>query len=194
MVHGVPPFPYVRESLETLQDEADVIVVSPTPGEALVREWEEHDIARYARVIAGQEMGTKSEHLALRRQGQVPARPHADDRRRARRHKAARANDALFFPINPGHEDESLGALLQRGLWPVPGRQYAGAYEAGLIAEFERLLPEMPALEEVGRCRRMVIGKGPRDRVCSPSTQVARAAATQGAGRSAPTCGASACW
>jgi len=59
MVKGVPPFPYVRESLEKLTDQADIIVVSATPGEALEREWVEHDISRYAAVIAGQAMGTK---------------------------------------------------------------------------------------------------------------------------------------
>ncbi|HEX8203181.1 MAG TPA: HAD family hydrolase, partial [Isosphaeraceae bacterium] len=35
VVHGVPPFPFVRESLEALEGRADVMVVSATPGEAL---------------------------------------------------------------------------------------------------------------------------------------------------------------
>ncbi len=38
LVHGVPPFPYVRESLEALQGQTDVVVVSATPGEALTRD------------------------------------------------------------------------------------------------------------------------------------------------------------
>jgi hypothetical protein len=42
MVRGVPPFPYVRECLERLADEADMLVVSATPGEALSAEWQEH--------------------------------------------------------------------------------------------------------------------------------------------------------
>jgi len=65
LVHGVPPFPYLRESLDFLADKADMIVVSATPMEALTREWKEHDIARYVRVIAGQEMGKKALHLEL---------------------------------------------------------------------------------------------------------------------------------
>src|SRR4051812_3306301 len=36
MVSGVPPFPYVRECLERLSDESDMLVVSATPGEALI--------------------------------------------------------------------------------------------------------------------------------------------------------------
>src|SRR3990172_613509 len=63
MVHDVPPFPYVRESLEKAATKADMIVVSQTPTEALVREWKEHSIDSFVSVIAGQEMGTKTEHI-----------------------------------------------------------------------------------------------------------------------------------
>ena len=40
MVHGVPPFPCVRESLQKLCPRADILVVSATPHSALLREWE----------------------------------------------------------------------------------------------------------------------------------------------------------
>ena len=39
------------------------LVVSATPGEALQREWVEHNIDKYAAFIAGQELGSKAEHL-----------------------------------------------------------------------------------------------------------------------------------
>ena len=74
MVHDVPPFPYVRESLELMTGHADAIVVSRTPLEALVREWREHNIDGHVKVIAGQEMGTKSQHIHLAAQGK-----YADD-------------------------------------------------------------------------------------------------------------------
>jgi phosphoglycolate phosphatase-like HAD superfamily hydrolase len=64
IVKCIPPFPYVRDSLVKLQDRADVVVVSATPIEALEREWQEHDVARYTALICGQEMGTKKEHIA----------------------------------------------------------------------------------------------------------------------------------
>ena len=44
IVKEVPPFPFVRESLEFLTGKADVMVVSATPGEALEREWAEHGL------------------------------------------------------------------------------------------------------------------------------------------------------
>ena len=112
MVHGVAPFPYVHQSLKALNEQADLVVVSATPCADLAREWKEHDIAPYIRLIAGQEMGTKAQIL------QHSAQPHY-----ASEHilmigdapgdlKAARANQALFFPINPGYEEEIVAAFL----------------------------------------------------------------------------------
>jgi len=144
IVHGVPPFPFVRDSLEELQSHADVVVVSATPGEALTREWEEHDISKYVAVIAGQEMGKKAEHLDLAAKGKY--RPDhvlmlgdaPGDL------KAARANDALFYPINPGHEEESWQRFLEEALPKFLAGEYAGAYEEKLIEDFHALLPSVP--------------------------------------------------
>jgi phosphoglycolate phosphatase-like HAD superfamily hydrolase len=144
MVHDVPPFPYVRESLQFLADKADMIVVSATPLEALEREWEEHDIARYVRVIAGQEMGTKAEHLALAATGKYPPRHILMIGDAPGDMKAARANDALFFPINPGHEEASWQRFYEEAVHRFLAEDYAGDYEASLVAEFEALLPEAP--------------------------------------------------
>ncbi len=144
LVHGVPPFPYLRESLEALQEQADVVVVSATPGEALTREWEEHDIAKFARVIAGQEMGTKKQHLALATTGKYPAECILMIGDAPGDMEAARANGALFFPINPGHEETSWERFYKEGLAKFLAGQYAGAYEASLVAEFETLLPGHP--------------------------------------------------
>lgn len=68
-----PPFPYVRESFDYLLDKADMIVVSQTPGEALEREWAEHSLKKYVRIIAGQERGTKTEPIALASGGKYQA-------------------------------------------------------------------------------------------------------------------------
>ena len=147
MVHGVPPFPYLRESLEALAPKADMIVVSATPGEALRREWEEHDIAKHCAVIAGQEMGKKKEHLQLAagakyqkdRVLMIGDAPGDLD--------AARANGFLFYPIKPGSEDESWRRFHDEGMVRFLSGRYAGDYEAELIDEFDALLPEVPPWE-----------------------------------------------
>lgn len=145
MVTNVPPFPMVRETLASLDGRADVMVVSATPAEALVREWEEHGIAQYAALIAGQEMGTKKEHLALAAGPERYARDHVlmvgdapGDQ------KAAEANGALFYPIIPGAEDASWQTLHDEALPRFFGGTYAGAYQVELIARFERVLPDQP--------------------------------------------------
>jgi phosphoglycolate phosphatase-like HAD superfamily hydrolase len=144
MVHGVPPFPYMRESLHALQDKADVVVVSATPTEALTREWEEHDIAKYARIIAGQEMGTKKQHLALAAKGKYAPDHILMMGDAPGDMEAARANSTLFFPINPGQEEKSWERFFKEGLARFTADTFAGAYEASLIAEFEKLLPSIP--------------------------------------------------
>ncbi len=144
MVHGVPPFPYVRESLDLLADKADMIVVSATPLEALTREWQEHGIAKYVRVIAGQEMGSKTQHLALAAEPNYESAQILMIGDAPGDMKAARANNALFYPINPGHEEESWRRFYDEAVYRFLAGEYAGAYEAQLIAEFDELLPEIP--------------------------------------------------
>ena len=107
IVKDMPPFPFVRESLKKIRPLADVIVVSATPGEALIREWEEHDIAKYVEVIAGQEMGTKAQHLEYATKGRYEKDHVLMIGDAPGDMKAARANDALFYPINPGDEVQS---------------------------------------------------------------------------------------
>ncbi len=144
MVHGVPPFPWVRESLAALADTADLIVVSATPVEALTREWHEHDIARHVRVIAGQEMGKKALHLELAAAGKYPADRILMIGDAPGDMRAARANGALFFPVNPGHEEASWQRFHDEAMQRFFDETYGGDYESALIAEFEKLLPETP--------------------------------------------------
>ena len=144
MVFGMPPFPYVVECLEKMHNKADAIVVSQTPVEALEREWKENDIDKFVRIIAGQEFGTKTEHLALAAKGKYP-----DDKilmigDAPGDFKAAKKNGVLFFPINPGHEEKSWERLLNEGLNKFFNGEYAGKYEDNLIKEFDNYLPEKP--------------------------------------------------
>lgn len=144
IVYNLPPFPGVENALQQLQGKADIIVVSATPDEALQREWVEHDIDQYVALIAGQEMGTKTEHLTIT----------AKDRYAENRVlmigdspgdlKAAQSVNALFFPVNPGAEDTSWAHFLDEGIERFFNKQYAGNYEDELLNTFQELLPETP--------------------------------------------------
>ena len=148
IVRGMPPFPYVRESLEKMQPLADIIVVSATPNEALQREWAEHGIARYAAVIAGQEMGKKAQHLEYATRGRYEKNHVLMIGDAPGDMKAARANDALFYPINPGNEVESWRRFHDEAFEKFINGEYAGEYEEKLIAEFDSYLPERPPWEK----------------------------------------------
>jgi phosphoglycolate phosphatase-like HAD superfamily hydrolase len=144
-VKGMPPFPHVRESLEKIQPLADVVVVSATPYEALAREWEEHGIAGYVQIIAGQEMGTKAQHLTYATKGKYEKNHVLMVGDAPGDMKAARANDALFYPVNPGHEVESWKRFHDEAFDRFISGTYAGNYEGELIAEFDSYLPERPS-------------------------------------------------
>jgi phosphoglycolate phosphatase-like HAD superfamily hydrolase len=144
MVYGMPPFPFVKESLEELTKKADAMVVSQTPVEALTREWKENHIDHLVRVIAGQEYGTKSEHLALAAKNKYPDHKILMIGDAPGDFKAARSNGVLFFPVNPGHEEASWERFYKEGLERFFAGKYAGDYEKALIKEFDGYLPETP--------------------------------------------------
>jgi len=147
---GVPPFPFVRESLEKMLGKADILVVSATPQEALVREWEEQDLVKYVAEICGQEIGTKKKSLAFAQEkgkysenrmlmiGDAPGD-----------YKAAVANKALFFPINPGAEEKSWENLCKEGLDRFFNGTFAGDYQTALLEKFDSFLPEKPKFQTV---------------------------------------------
>ncbi len=143
-VIDLPPFPHVRATLTRACRDADLVVVSATPHEALVREWQEHDLARHVAVIAGQEMGTKQDHLRIAAAGKYAAGRVLMIGDAPGDLEAAIANGASFYPIRPGAEAESWQQLLEEALELFFEGKYAGAYEDERIAEFEALLPEVP--------------------------------------------------
>jgi phosphoglycolate phosphatase-like HAD superfamily hydrolase len=144
MVQEVPPFPFVREALGALQGRADVMVVSATPGEALRREWHEHGLTPFVALIAGQELGSKREQLALATAGRYSPEKILMVGDAPGDHKAAEAVGALFYPINPGSEDASWQRFFEEALPRFLAGTYAGDYMADRIAEFDALLPKTP--------------------------------------------------
>jgi phosphoglycolate phosphatase-like HAD superfamily hydrolase len=144
MVYGIAPFPIVKAVLKKIEGRADSIVVSQTPVEALEREWKENEMEGYVRVIAGQEFGTKTEHLALAAAGKYPAEKILMIGDAPGDRKAAEKNGVLFFPVNPGNEEASWEKLYNEALDRFFNGTYAGDYQAKLIEEFESYLPELP--------------------------------------------------
>jgi phosphoglycolate phosphatase-like HAD superfamily hydrolase len=144
IVRDVPPFPLVRECLESLRGRADAMVVSATPGEALMREWEEHGLAPLVALIAGQELGSKSEHLEYATSGRYEKDHVLMVGDALGDLKAAQSNGVLFFPIDPGDEEASWRRLYEEALPRFFAGSFSGAYMARQVASFEKKLPKSP--------------------------------------------------
>ncbi len=148
MVHGVKPFPFARKSLEKMSNKADILVVSATPLEALEKEWREHNIEKFVKVIAGQEMGSKKEHLEISAKGKYDNGKILMIGDAPGDHKSAKAVGALFFPINPGSENKSWENFYNEGLDRFLNGTFDGEYQERLLEDFYKLLPEIPYWEK----------------------------------------------
>ena len=140
----IAPFPWACASLELSAHSSDMIVVSQTPEEALVKEWHHHGLAHLVDAIAGQEVGSKAHHLTLASHGRYrPDRilmigdaPGDLD--------AATEAGTLFYPIMPGGEDDSWHRFHNQDYDRFLNGTYAGAYAKSLCRAFLDALPETP--------------------------------------------------
>jgi phosphoglycolate phosphatase-like HAD superfamily hydrolase len=143
-LRNIPPFLNSKNAIKRMSEFADIIVVSQTPLDALDREWEEHFLKKYVKIIAGQEHGTKTEHIAMAAKGKYDdnkilmigdAKGDLD---------ASKNNGILFFPIIPGKENESWSKFIDEGLVKFINGSFQGNYEESLRKEFIIALPSIP--------------------------------------------------
>jgi hypothetical protein len=159
MVHGAGPFPGVREAMQAMYPVVDEMTVSATPMEALIREWNEHDLAQYVQVIAGQEMGSKAQHVQYAAAGKYPENhilligDAPGDR------DAATAAGCLFYPIIPGHEKASWRRFVREALPKLLEGSFAGEYQASLVAEFDSHLPGVVPWETISGMKKLTMPK-----------------------------------
>ena len=141
----IPPFPGAVKALQLMQETSDVVVISQTPEDALVREWATHNIRDYAGMVAGLEFGTKAEQIRAASEGRYcPSRmlmigDAVGDQ------KAAQETGILFFPIMPDHEETSWERFCSEAYPRFLAGTFAGAYADSLAAEFHGALPESPS-------------------------------------------------
>ncbi|HNX35537.1 MAG TPA: HAD family hydrolase [Kiritimatiellia bacterium] len=140
----VPPYIWAKQGLELIRHNSDAIVVSQTPEEALVKEWNLHRLHGYVDLIAGQELGTKAEHLRI-----AGGRKYAPERvlligDAQGDQTAAKAAGVCFYPINTGHEEDSWERFCKEAYAKFLAGAFSGAYEQSLSTEFNALLPETP--------------------------------------------------
>ncbi|HZL76155.1 MAG TPA: hypothetical protein VFB97_00490 [Bacteroidales bacterium] len=146
-LHDIPPFFYAVRAMEKMSEAADIMVVSQTPLEALEREWLENDLKKFVSMIAGQEHGTKTEHIALAAKGKYSDSKIILIGDAIGDLNAARNNGILFYPIIPGNEDKSWERFMNEGYDRFIAGKFAGSYEESLLKEFMVALPDKPVWE-----------------------------------------------
>jgi len=144
IVRNLPPYPQIPGILKSAGVQADMMVVSQTPTADLEREWAEHGIADFVRIIAGQERGTKTEHLKYAAVGKYDKERILMIGDAPGDLKAAQANGVLFFPVIPGSEELSWDRFRDEGLDRFFAGTYAGDFQKNLLAAFDAALPEQP--------------------------------------------------
>jgi len=159
MVHGCGPFPGVREAIVAMYPLVDEMTVSATPLHALEKEWNEHGLAQYMHIIAGQEMGSKAQHVQYAAKGKYPddhimlIGDAPGDR------DAARTAGCLYYPINPGKEKQSWKRFKDEALGKFLDGTFAGEYQQALIAEFESYLPDEVPWETISGNKKVKMPK-----------------------------------
>ena len=149
MVHGIPPFPHSRDVIMALSSQADILVVSATARDALMREWEENGLLDYVSMICSQDEGTKKECISAVKDHYAPDRVMMIGDAPGDR-KAACDNGVLFYPIRPGDEIRSWNELKETYLEQFLDGRYRQESQDSLIESFYRCLPAVPPWKENG--------------------------------------------
>ncbi len=144
IVHGVAPLPGVKEAFAEISEFADIVIVSATPHEALIREWGSQGLLEHITVVAGQELGTKRDCIRKAMTGKYDADKVLMVGDAPGDHAAADANGVLYYPIIPGQEVESWSLLRAEAAEKFHKGEYAGEYMDSRIAAFDTVLAEEP--------------------------------------------------
>ena len=144
IVHGVAPLPGVKEAFAEIADFADIVIVSATPHEAIVREWGAQGLLEHITVVAGQELGTKKDCIRMAMEGKYKPENVLMVGDAPGDHKAAKDNGVLYYPIVPNHEVESWSTLRETAAEKFHYGEYAGAYMDALVEKFYAELKDEP--------------------------------------------------
>jgi phosphoglycolate phosphatase-like HAD superfamily hydrolase len=145
VIGEMPVFDEVLPGIEALSAATDIIVVSQTTEEALVREWRHAELEEFIDVIAGAELGSKAESLTRAAVGRYPLDRIVMIGDAPGDLEAAQAVGCLFFPIIPGEEVASWIELRGDALERAQAGTFVGAYQEELIARFNTALSPIPS-------------------------------------------------
>jgi len=144
IVHDVAPLPGVKETFAGIAEFADIVIVSATPHEAIVREWGAQGLLDHISVVAGQELGSKRECIRKAMAGKYAPEKVLMVGDAPGDYEAAKANGVLYYPIIPGQEVESWNLLRTEAVSKFHCGDYAGVYMTEQVDTFDSVLKADP--------------------------------------------------
>jgi len=141
---GMPLFDGVFQGLEKLKTVADIVVVSQTTEDALIREWHHAGVDRFADGVAGAELGSKAESITRATKGRYAPEQILMVGDAPGDLEASRETGCLFYPIVPGHEVSSWIELREKAIDRFLNGTFSGTYQDDLIHRFHAALSKTP--------------------------------------------------
>jgi phosphoglycolate phosphatase-like HAD superfamily hydrolase len=139
-----PPFQGAGDALKLIAENSDTIVISQTQAIALLKDWYRDDLAQYVSVIAGPELGSKTDHFTMAAVNRYPANAILMIGDAPGDLATAQTIGCNFFSINPGHEVESWQRFMDEAYTEFLSGGFSEEYQKQLNQEFKALLPGAP--------------------------------------------------
>jgi phosphoglycolate phosphatase-like HAD superfamily hydrolase len=139
-----PVFQGAETAIKKISTHSDAIVISQTQAVALLKDWYRDNLARYVRVIAGPEMGSKIDHFTLAAVDRYPASSILMIGDAPGDLATAQAIGCHFYPILPGQEVQSWECFLDEAYPRFLSQDFTPTYQEELIHAFMQRLPEHP--------------------------------------------------
>lgn len=135
----LPPsqaFKGVKEALEELSKNADLVGVSSANKDAVYEEWNRLDLMKFFKYVACQDIGSKGKIIqeALKENYKLENSLMVGDA--LGDYEAANQNGIKFFPITPKKEVESWERLKKEGIEKLESNSFDDKYQKELFDEF----------------------------------------------------------
>ena len=134
------PFKGVKEALKKASGFADIAIVSSANRQAVLEEWEKHDLLQYVDIVLTQDIGSKAFCI-----GNLTEKGYSRDNilmvgDALGDYNAAKLNEVLYYPILVKRENESWTRFYNEIINKFIEKTYKKLYQDEVILEFKENL------------------------------------------------------
>ena len=134
------PFKGVKEALKKASGFADIAIVSSANRQAVLEEWEKHDLLQYVDIVLTQDVGSKAFCI-----GNLTEKGYSRDNilmvgDALGDYNAAKLNEVLYYPILVKRENESWTRFYNEIINKFIEKTYKKLYQDEVILEFKENL------------------------------------------------------